>query len=196
MKNILKTTFLSALLSSMMLSCNDETDVPYVDNPIFKDSFKDNFPNWVRYSEVGAQVWVSDVFGNQDDDCAKMSGYSGGNNANIDWLISPAQNLSTFSKASFAFDNAYNFSGPPIEVYISNNYSGAGNPNTTGVVWTKINGALLSAGGYNYQFSGILDISAYAGTGNETVYVAFKYTSTTTAGSTWEIDNFKVYGTN
>lgn len=198
MKNILKIIFLSVLFSSTMISCvnDEETDIPYVDNPLFKESFKDDFPTWVRYSELGSQVWVFSTFGNQDDHCAKMSGYSGSSNANIDWLISPAQDLSSFSKAAIAFDNAYNFTGAPIEVFISNTYSGTGNPNAAGVTWTKINGAKLSVGNYEYIFSGVLDISNFAGTGNQSVYVAFKYTSTTTASSTWEIDNFKVYGTN
>jgi hypothetical protein len=194
MKNILKTIFLSACLAFVMVGCDDETDIPYIDNPLFKESFDDNFTTWVKFSELGAQVWESAPFGNPDGFCAKMSGYSGSSNANIDWLISPAQDLSQFTNASFAFDNAYNFSGPVIEVYISNNYSGIGNPNAAGVIWKKINGAKLSTGGYSYKFSGILDISNYSGVGNESVYIAFKYTSTTSQSSTWEIDNFKVYG--
>jgi len=196
MKNIFKTVFLAILFSGVMTSCSDDdTDIPYVDKPLFKESFDDNFPTWVRYSEVGAQVWESAAFGNPSGFCAKMSGFaSSANNANIDWLISPAQDLSKFTSAAFAFDNAYSFAGAPIEVYISKNYSGAGNPNAAGVEWTKINGAKLSTGNYVYKFSGVIDISSFAGAGNETVYIAFKYTSTTAASSTWEIDNVKVYG--
>lgn len=196
MKNILRTIFLSVCLAVAMVGCNDDTDIPYIDKPLFKESFDNNFPTWVKFSELGTQVWESAPFGNPDGNCAKMSGFASSSNANIDWLISPSQDLSQFSNASFAFDNAYNFSGPAIEVYISNNYSGTGSPTATGVVWKKITGAKLSVGGYNYMFSGILDISSYTGVGNEAVYIAFKYTSTATQSSTWEIDNFKVYGTN
>lgn len=204
MKNILKVIFLSVLFSSMMISCvnDEETDIPYVDKPLFKENFNDNFPAWIRYSELGAQVWsLEPTYGNpyngyDPNPCAKMTGYSGSSNANIDWLISPAQDLSTYTNASFAFDNAYKFDGPVIETFVSNNYSGTGNPNATGVTWVKIDGLKLSEGNYKYKFSGILDISGFTGLGNETVYVAIKYTSTTTASSTWEIDNFKVYGTN
>ena len=42
--------------------------------------------------------------------------------------------------------------------------------------------------------SGNLSLNAFAGAGNSTVYVAFKYTSSTTASSTWEVDNVKVTG--
>jgi hypothetical protein len=201
MKNILKIIFLTVLFSSTMISCvnDEETDIPYVDNPLFKESFNDNFPTWVKFSEVGTQVWESAPYGNPDGFCAKMSGYSGSSNANIDWLISPAQDLSSFSKASFAFESAVNFSGPNIEIYISKNYSGAGDPNAAGVEWNKVNGSKLAVPTtplYQYFFSGIVDVPGFAGTGCEAVYFAFKYTSTTSQSATWEIDNFKVYGTN
>jgi hypothetical protein len=60
--------------------------------------------------------------------------------------------------------------------------------------WTTITGATLSAGNYVYANSGNLSLNSFVGTGNNTVYVAFKYTSSTTAASTWEIDNVKVLG--
>ena len=114
---------------------------------------------------------------------------SSANNANIDWLISPAQDFSAISSAKLDFDNAYKFTGAPIEVYVSNNYSGTGDPEVAGVTWTKINGAVLSPGDYTYVNSDPLDISAFTGTGNAAVYIAFKYTSTSSEASTWELDN-------
>jgi hypothetical protein len=125
---------------------------------------------------------------------AKMSGYATTNKANEDWLISPAINLSTLTSASLSFDNAYKFAGNSIEVFISNNYSGTGSPSASGVTWTALTGATLSAGNYAYANSGSLNLSAFLGTGNSAVRVAFKYTSTTTAASTWEIDNVKIIG--
>ncbi|MFN8274535.1 MAG: choice-of-anchor J domain-containing protein [Flavobacteriaceae bacterium] len=198
MKNIFKILLISSLFTGILSSCDDKTDLPYVDNPTFKEDFETNFPNWVKYSEVGAQVWTLDpTFGNPyPGACAKMSGYSGANNANVDWLISPVQDMSGYSSAQISFDNAYKFDGPVIELYVSRNYSGSGDPNASGVTWTKINGANLSPGNYSYVNSGKLDMSAFAGSGNEAVYVAFKYTSTTSASSTWEIDNVKIYGIN
>jgi hypothetical protein len=155
-----------------------------------------NFSAWTAFSVTGAQVWnYSATFGNPGG-MAKMTGFaSSTNNANEDWLISPVQNLSTLSNAHLSFDNAYKFTGNPIEVLISNNYSGTGSPYAAGVTWTTLTGAVLSPGNYTYVNSGNLDISAFTGTGNSNVHVAFKYTSTSSAGSTWEIDNVKV-GTN
>lgn len=186
--------------SVAMISCDDATDIPYVDKPYFKETFDNDFPAWVRYSEVGAQVWVTDPThgaGNKANPCAKMSGFATTSNANVDWLISPAQDLSKFTTASFAFQSAYNFTGPVLEFYVSNNYSGTGNPNAAGVTWTKFPNVKLPAkANYEYAFSGINDVSQFTGLGNETVYFAFKYTSTATNSSTWEVDNFKVYNTN
>lgn len=199
MKNIFKILFFISLFSSVLTSCvsDEDTDIPNIDPvPFFKETFAgDNFSNWVAFSKTGAQVWTFDKFGNGDASCAKMSGFSGGsNNANVDWFISPVQDLSSLTAAKLSFDNAYKFTGAPIEVYLSNNYTGTGDPEAAGVTWKKINGALLSLGNYVYKNSGNLDISDFTGAANTSVYIAFKYTSTASDGSTWEIDNVKITG--
>lgn len=161
-------------------------------NPLLNESFSQasSFSNWTSYSVLGAEVWTySATFGNPGG-MAKMSGYNGTTNKdNEDWLISSPQNLSSLTNATLSFDNAYKFTGNPIEVLVSNNYTGSGNPNSA--TWTTLT-PLLSAGNYNYVNSGDLDISAYTGAGNTAVYIAFKYTSTSSAASTWEIDNVKI----
>lgn len=199
MKTIFKLIFLSAFFSSVLVSCvtDDDTSIPYLDPPplpsIYNESFDTNFPNWVKYTKTGSQTWQLDTQYGNPGSCAKMSGYSGGtNNENVDWLISPAQDFSAISSAKLDFDNAYKFTGAPIEVYVSNNYSGTGNPEIAGVTWTKINGAILSPGNYTYVNSEPLNISAFTGAGNSTVYIAFKYTSSSSDGSTWELDNINV----
>ncbi len=196
MKINFKLIILSILFSSVLVGCvNDgDTEIPRVDPaPLYKESFETNFTSWVKYSKTGSQVWSLETKYGNPAECAKITGFSGGtNNDNIDWLISPAQNLSTLNNAKLSFDNAYKFNGPPIEVYISNNYSGTGNPEVSGVTWTKITGAILSLGEYKWTGSGSLNITNFTGVGNETVYIAFKYTSTSSEGSTWEIDNIKI----
>jgi hypothetical protein len=144
---------------------------------------------WSTFSLTGAQVWTySATFGNPGG-MMKMSGYATANNANEDWLITPSQNLSLLSNAILSFDNAYKFSGNPIQVFISSDYPGTGNPNFA--TWTPLT-ATLSAGNFIWTSSGSIDISAFTGVGNEYVYIAFRYTSTTSAAPTWEIDNVKI----
>jgi len=162
--------------------------------PLLNESFSSGIGSWTSFSVLGAQTWAySATFGNPGG-MMKMSGFATVNNANEDWLISPVQNLSSLTSASLSFDNAYKFTGDPIEVLVSKNYSGTGSPTVAGVTWTTLTGATLSAGNYVYANSSALNLSAFVGAGNSAVYVAFKYTSTATAGSTWEIDNVKITG--
>lgn len=162
--------------------------------PLLNEGFNSGIGTWTTFSVTGAQAWAySSTFGNPGG-MMKMSGFATVNNLNEDWLISPVQDLSALTTATLAFDNAYKFTGNPIEVKVSNNYSGTGSPLAAGVTWTTLTGATLSAGNYVYANSGALSLASFIGAGNSAVYVAFKYTSTATAGSTWEIDNVKITG--
>ena len=156
--------------------------------PVFEETFSSNFPAWGKISLVGDQVWTIDTQYGNPGSCAKMSGFASGNKANEDWLISPAINLAGSTAAALTFDTATKFSGNTLEIYISSDYSGTGTP--ANATWTKLNAALSpSSGSYVWTNSGKIDISTFAG---GKVYVAFKYTSTTSAAATWEVDNVKV----
>lgn len=163
-------------------------------SPLLNETFDGGLAAWTAFSVTGAEVWThSTIYGNPGS-MAKMSGYSTTNRTNEDWLISPVQNLSSLTTATLNFDNAYKFNGDPIVVLVSRNYSGSGSPYAAGVTWTTITGAILSPGNYVWTNSGNLSLNSFVGTGNSTVYVAFKYTSSTSAASTWEIDNVKITG--
>jgi hypothetical protein len=160
--------------------------------PFFEESFSSNFPNWEKRSISGAQVWSLDTQYGNPGSCAKMTGYANStNNANEDWLISPVQNMSAITSATLSFDTATKFSGNPIVALISNNYNGLGNP--ASATWTTLTATLSpSTGNYVWTGSGAINISSFTGVGNSAVYIAFKYTSTTSASSTWEVDNVKI----
>ena len=158
---------------------------------IFDEPFTTNWNDWTKQSVVGAQVWtLSTTFGNPGS-CAVMSGFSGTNQTNEDWLISPAINLTGLNFAILRFDNASRFTGDLLEVYVSTNYN-TGAPSTA--TWTQITGFTLdtNTGSYVWTNSGGKDISSYVG--NTNFRVAFKYTSTTAASRTWEVDNVRVLG--
>ena len=172
------------------------TNDRYVPITLFEEGFATTtFPNWTAYSVVGAQVWGTTNFGNPAPS-AIMNGFSGGNQANEDWLISPSIDLSANTSAILSFETSTRFGGPALQVYISTNYNGTGDPNTA--TWTQLTGFNLpvwSSGSYtawSAGASGGIDISSY--TGNSNVRVAFKYTSTTSAAAAWEVDNVKVIG--
>ena len=118
-----------------------------------------------------------------------MSGYANSaSHLNEDWLISPQLNLSGYSDEVLQFQTAMNYTGEVLDVLISTNYSGSGDPNQA--YWEELQ-ATLSAGGWAWTFSGNIPISAFA-SGN--CHIAFKYTSSDSESSTWEVDEIRVYG--
>ncbi|MDA3941996.1 MAG: choice-of-anchor J domain-containing protein [Bacteroidetes bacterium] len=140
------------------------------------------------YNVLGDQEWSHSTFG--DDQFARMSGYSGGALDNEDWLISPALDMSDLETASLSFRTAYSFDGNPLQLMVSSDYDGTGNPNDYS--WTDLSNEFdWSSGGYEWAESGVVDILSYA---SPTLYVAFKYTSNTSGASTWEVDYVRVTG--
>ena len=145
---------------------------------------------WYSYSVKDAtKYWTASIYNNNM--FAKMTGYNYDTNTaddNEDWLITPKFDFTGFSNIQFSFDNASNYSGPAIQVYISSDYDGIGNPND--YTWTELTGLNLSPGSYNWVTANA-DISSYAD--NPSVYIGFKYTSSPSAGAkTWEIDNVRI----
>ena len=118
-----------------------------------------------------------------------MSGFSGGAQTNEDWLISLPIDLSNTPSAFLTFQTVKRYSGNDIEVFYATDYNG-GDPTTDGT-WVALSPTLdTNTGSWSsWTDSGSLDLSAAAG-GN--VFIAFKYTSTSSAAATWEIDNVKV----
>ena len=148
-----------------------------------------SFGNWTKISVIGDQEWIIDsIHGVDGSPCTKMSGYAGSSNENEDWLISPMLDLDTFTAANIAFANAMNYSGNDLELKVSTDYDGGGDPNSA--TWTNLSFE-MSGGGWSWVESGTVDLTAYIG---PSVYVAFFYTSTTDGSATWEIDNIVIKG--
>ncbi len=158
--------------------------------PLFDEPFTTNFPAWSKINVTGAQVWTTDTTHGNPGTCAKMSGFASGNNTNEDWLISPAISLSGLTNAILTFDTATDFAGNVLQPYISTDYTGSGAPSAA--TWTPLSGTLAPTdSNFVWTGSGAVNISSYVGS---TVYIAFKYTSTTSASATWEVDNVKIVG--
>lgn len=149
-----------------------------------------NLSQWNAVSVTGDQVWtIATSYGNPKP-CVMMTGYVAPNNyENEDWLITKALDLSGFASVNCTFESAENYAGNPLDCLISTDYSGTGDPNAA--TWTPLSFTRDEASGFVWTPSGVIDLSAYAGS---TVYIAFKVTSTTSASKTWEIDNFRVMG--
>ncbi|MBN1339111.1 MAG: choice-of-anchor J domain-containing protein [Bacteroidales bacterium] len=156
---------------------------------IESENFNDNWGNWQAISVTGAQVWDRDnTYGPDFSACARMSGYEGQSNENSDWLVSPAMNFDNYDNEYIVFQNAKNYSGPDMQLKVSTDYDGGGNP--TSATWTTVSYA-MSGGSWQWTNSGEVDLSGFNGTA---VYVAFHYTSTSSSSATWEVDDIEIKG--
>jgi hypothetical protein len=154
----------------------------------FFEGFDEGMGQWEAISLEGDQVWTySTSYGNPAPGVT-MSGYAGTYYANEDWLISPSIDLSGILTAFLSIETAKNYNGNALQVKISTDYDGSGDPES--FTWTDLE-VMLSPGGNNWEWvpSGKVDISAFIGAN---VHIAFRYTSTNSACATWELDNIEV----
>lgn len=119
--------------------------------------------------------------------CMKASAYVGQAYAAESWLVSPSIDLSGVSVATLNFEQAVNYASPQgaLKVMISTNYNG----DVTTAAWNELNIDQWPTGN-NWTFiNSTADLTNYV---DQTVTIAFKYTSTTSASATWEVKNFVV----
>lgn len=158
---------------------------------LYKDFNDDEITSygWTTQTVAGNfTAWETSSAGGAPNPYAAASNYDGSINEIADvWLISPSVDLSGYSTPKLSFDNAQNYPGTALEVYITTSYAG-GLPNIGN--WTNITSmANWSSGSFTFVNSGPIDISAYI---SSNVHIAFRYQGTATDGSTWELDNILI----
>jgi len=163
---------------------------------IFNKIFNDNSLSsggWFSPSILGnGQIWniPTTQSGHNNSYCAYIYGFSSTPKENEDWLISPAFVPNDYIEKILTFWTACNGTGNDLKAYYSTNYAGAGDPNTA--TWTELSFTLPTTSDWTWASSGNIDISEITGS---KAYIAFKYTSTTTAAKAWKIDDIKLQGT-
>ncbi len=182
---------LSIYNTTYQLTIRDTSDIIGFKNTktFFSESFASGLGNFTTQNVLGAQVWTfSASYG------AVMSGFAGGNNANEDWLISPAINLTGAASGILRFSHAINKGDLATvqsdhTVWISKNYS-SGAPSTA--TWEQLTVPGYPTGSdWTFVSSGDVVIpAAYLGQTN--VKIAFKYLSTAAQSASWEIKSVKV----
>ena len=125
----------------------------------------------------------------------KASAFVNQNNPSEAWLISPIVDLTEAEKPVLSFDQASKFGDLLNEcfVMVSVDYE----DDVTNCDWVHIPynqdavGKYIIPDGSNWTFmaTGDLDLSAFAG---QRVTIGFKYTSTATSATTWEVKNLVV----
>lgn len=158
--------------------------VPAIYTTLFSDGF-DTLAKWTTLNVKGTQVWGTTNFGNP-----RPSAFlDGGRQENEDWLVSPKISLAGMKDVFLSFETDGRFTGNPLEVYVTDNYTGS----ATTTTWTKLN-ANLDPDLNNFAgfvSSGRVNLNSFI---NKEVTVAFKYTSVVGASVSWELDNVTVKG--
>jgi Family of unknown function (DUF5689)/Domain of unknown function (DUF5017) len=152
---------------------------------------------WTTFEVTGPATptlaWVTSSAGGAPSPFATFDNFDSGTNyTSENWLISPSLDLSSTSNPSLSFINAYNYSGDPLSLMISTNYSGTGDPNAA--VWTDLTSLVTwdtNTSTWVWTNSGAIDLSGYLQSG---VFIAFRYTGNNSSGSTWEIDDIIING--
>ncbi|MBN2683271.1 MAG: choice-of-anchor J domain-containing protein [Bacteroidales bacterium] len=143
-----------------------------------------NSGGWTTQNVTGAVNWY--IYVASGNPCAAIKNWDGTvNNACETWLISPSVDLTASTEPVLTFRNACSYDGAVLQAYVSTDYSGTGLPATA--TWTELTFD-LSAGFFAWANANI-DLSAYKTNG---VYIAFKYTGSSTDGKTWEVDDIKI----
>ena len=157
---------------------------------IYQNNFDVSPPDWVIFTPASNKPWTWD--GSYLEMVA--NGY-GGDVPCDTWLISPGIDLTNVTNPILTFNTwtKYTDSGlaNPLEVKISTNYAGSGNPSTA--TWSNLQCNLPAANSAVWLSSGDIDLSGF----HQTIYVAFRYRSTGVTSSSaakWEVDAFKLTG--
>lgn len=178
--------------STVQFVLNRWADLQHFTNdfPLLSEDFSAGLGVFKSHSVVGDQTWTTATY---DDGCALMSGYSSGSRyPNEDWLISPQVDLTNHPEAVMNIYQAVNYAENKweyIQVMVSDDYDGSSNPSTQGT-WTELT-IPNRPSGTNWTFvdSGEISLAAYA---NKKIYVAFKYTSTSSIASSWEVGSVTI----
>ena len=139
---------------------------------------------WTNYNVSGTIDWETSTAGGAPDPYGNISNWNGsGNDPCETWLISPAIDLSSTTNPYLNFENAYNFFGDPLELYVSTDYDGTSAPSTANWSPETFN---LSTGSFSWVNSGNITLQPYI---SANTYIAFKYIGGSNDGSNWEVDD-------
>lgn len=152
---------------------------------LLDEQFEEGLGVFTAYDVYGDQTWEQRTYNNNG--YAYMNGYAdGAQHQNEDWLISPAM-CGDFASITLSFSTAMKFDGNPLQVMISSDYEG-GEPSD--YTWEDITDMFdYSSGNYEWVESGEASIKNFVG---PLFHIAFVYTCTDEAASSWELDNVMV----
>ena len=141
-----------------------------------------------QYSTTGNLVWEATTFGNAVSNGVQMNGFfSNTNLLNEDWFVSPAFDLTATTYPLLSFYSRTKFNGSPLQLKVSTNYPGYGNP--LNYTWTDINGKFPAQSSDVWTLSNNINLSAYK---TAATYFAFVYNSSDDDGQRWTLDDIRI----
>ena len=145
---------------------------------IFNQDWEEDWHGWTEVLEYGDSLWR--IASYQGNHYAYANGYN--HPATVDWLISPAFDLDSYSDVVLTFRTAKNYTGDSLRVYFSNDYDGQ---DPTIATWEQLE-CELSQGGWNWVASGDISFDEFSGSN---CYIGFKYTCSDEEAAGWEVDD-------
>ncbi len=140
---------------------------------------------WTQYSSVGAQTWACTTFG-RTGNAVQINGFSGSALENVDWLISPALDLTGFTYPLLSYWTRTRFNGPELKLLVSTDYSGSGDPSLA--TWTELNGQFPLINSDVWTEASNVNLVDFK---QANVHIAFLYTSSPSAeAARWTVDDF------
>ena len=186
-------TGLKSVSKALFEGEEDDSDDENKGNVYLDEKFADGLGSFTTAQIVNDYAWKHEVY--NDKAYAKVSGYANGASQDAEsWLISPAIDFTGETTASISFDYVINKGDASLaavnhKLMITDNYTG--DFYTTN--WDEIEFGATNDNTWNFRSTGNIAIpESYMG--KEAVVIAFKYVSTTSASSTWEVNNVLVTG--
>ncbi|MEP6949807.1 MAG: lamin tail domain-containing protein [Ginsengibacter sp.] len=147
-----------------------------------------NSDGFKQFSVSGSLVWEATTFGNISTTGMEMNGFfNGTNQLNEDWFISPPFDLTATSYPLLSFYSINKFNGDPLQLRVSTNYPGFGNPNA--YTWTDLNGKFPRQSSNVWTLSNNINLSEFK---SVNTYVAIVYTSSNDDGQRWTLDDIRI----
>ncbi|MEJ7820701.1 MAG: Ig-like domain-containing protein [Chitinophagaceae bacterium] len=148
-----------------------------------------------QYSVLGDQKWGCTTFGRDPSNMplgsapngVQINGFLVTNIPNEDWLITPSFNLTGTAFPLLSFWSRTAFNGAPLQLKISPNYPGTGDPRN--FTWTDLNGRFPNQTSDVWTLSNNINLSAFK---QASVFIAFVYTSTIDDGARWTLDDIRI----
>lgn len=169
----------------------ESEDTPVTDAYI-NETFANDLGLFTTAQIVNDYAWKHEVYNSKA--YAKVSGYANGASQDAEsWLISPAFDLTSETAAQITFDYVINKGDANLaaanhQLMVTDSYTG----DFFTTKWTAVDYGATNDNTWNFRSAKANLPTEF--NGKSAVVIAFKYTSTTSASSTWEVNNVVVSG--